>query len=41
MDLEPDDQDIFKDYYSMQNYSSSSQRYKLKQLEHETKLTIE
>lgn len=39
--MEADDKDVFNDYYSVQNYSSSSQRHKLKQLEHETKLTIE
>ena len=30
----------FKDYYSVQLESSNSQRYRFKQLEHETKLTI-
>ncbi len=40
-ELEPDDKDVFRDYYSVQNYNTNSQLHKVKQLEHETKLTIE
>ena len=40
-DVEIAGDEEFKDYASVQNVKASSQRYRLKQLEHETKLTIE
>jgi len=39
-DVEATGDEEFKDYSSVQNVRTSSQRYRLKQLEHETKLTI-
>ena len=41
IDLQPDDDHMFRDHYSVQLERTHSHRYKLKQLEHETKLTIE
>lgn len=34
LDFEPDDEDVFRDYYSVQLENTHANRYKLKQLEH-------
>lgn len=36
-----EEEDVFKDYLSVQLENTHSQRYRFKQLEHEAKLTIE